>query len=120
MQDFRKVRVWQAARELTVVVYRVTAGYPRQEQYGLTSQMRRSALSIGANLAEGCGRGTDKDLKRFVQVAFGSSLELLHHLIISADLGFLTETEFQRVEERLVSVRKMLAAFIKRLAHHSG
>jgi len=116
MQDFRKVRVWQASRELAVQVYRVTRGFPADERFGLTSQMRRAALSMGANLAEGCGRGTDPDTRRFVQMAYGPSLELLHFLIISQDLSLLEDSEFQSLDAKLESLRKQLSGLLRRLS----
>lgn len=115
MQDFRKLRVWQAARELTVIVYRVTAAFPPTERYGLVAQMRTAAVSIGANIAEGCGRGSRADTLRFLQIAFASAVELLHHLIISLDLGFLTSNEFDDLERRLDPVRRMLTSLMARL-----
>jgi len=115
MQDFRKVKAWQANRELIVSIYRVTAGFPREERYGLTSQMRSAAVSIGANIAEGCGRGSRADTLRFFQMSFGSAVELLHHLITSMDLGFLTEKQFDELEAVLGSVRRMIAGFMSRL-----
>jgi four helix bundle protein len=115
MQDFRKVRAWQASRELTVMIYRITASFPRDERFGLTSQIRRAAISIGANIAEGCGRDTRADTQRFFQMAFGSSVELLHHLIISLDLGILQKEEFDRLEAQMEPMRKMIYAFIRRL-----
>ena len=115
MQDFRKLRVWQANRELTVLVYRVTRDFPREERYGLTAQMRSAAVSIGANIAEGCGRGSRADMQRFVQIAIGSSVELLHHLITSLDLGFLAQDRFDEVERKNEAIRKMLSRLIGKL-----
>lgn len=115
MQDFRKIRAWQASRELTVLIYRTTAGFPSDERFGLTSQIRRSAVSIGANIAEGCGRDTRADTQRFFQMAFGSSVELLHHLIISVDLGFLSQHDFDAIEAKMEPTRKMISGFIRRL-----
>jgi four helix bundle protein len=89
MQDFRKLRVWQLNRELTVEIYKATADFPRDERFGLTSQTRSAVVSVGANIAEECGRGSRADTLRFLQIAMGSSVELLHHLITSSDLGFL-------------------------------
>lgn len=115
MQDFRKLRVWHANRRLIVDVYRVTAVFPREERYGLTAQMRGAAVSIGANIAEGCGRGSRADTMRFFQMAFGSSVELLHHLITSTDLGFLDPQTAKAIEEQNEAIRKMLARLMGRL-----
>jgi len=117
MQDFRKVKAWQANRLLTVQIYRVTATFPREERFGLTSQMRDAAISIGANIAEGCGRGSAADTHRFFQMSFGSAVELLHHLITALDLGYLTQEQYEPLEADLSSVRRMTAGFMKKLKH---
>ena len=115
MQDFRKIRAWQANRELTLMVYRMTAGFPREERFGLTSQMRDCAVSIGANMAEGSGRGSNADTLRFFQMSFGSAVELLHHLITAKDLGYLTDRQYEELDAKLESVRRMTAKFMTRL-----
>lgn len=115
MQDFRKVRAWQANRELTVALYRATANFPREERYGLTAQIRSAAISVGANIAEGCGRGSRADTHRFFQIAFGSAVELLSLLIVAMDLGYLSRQAFDDLEPKLDGARRMLAAFMKRL-----
>lgn len=113
MQDFRKIKAWQANRELTVMVYQASASWPREERYGLTAQARGAVVSIGANIAEGCGRSASGDTRRFLQIAFGSAVELLHHLITAMDLGYLPRSEFDVLDARLESVRRMTAGFIK-------
>jgi|SRR5687767_2128143 len=115
MQDFRKLLVWQKNRLLVAAIYRATASFPADERFGLTSQMRRAVVGIGAAIAEGCGRGSRKDTSRFFQIAFGSTTELLHHLITSLDLGFLNQEQFQMLDGRLLEVRKMLASLMKRI-----
>jgi four helix bundle protein len=115
MQDFRKLLVWQKNRALVADIYRATAAFPSDERFGLTSQMRRAVVGIGAAIAEGCGRGTRKDTSRFFQIAFGSSTELLHHLITAMDLGFLTQDQFGTLDAKLLEVRKMLASLMKRI-----
>src|SRR5687768_5009420 len=102
MQDFRKLLVWQKNRALVADIYRATATFPADERFGLTSQMRRSVIGIGASIAEGCGRGSRKDTSRFFQIAFGSSTELLHHLITALDLGFLTQEQFDSLDGKLL------------------
>ena len=87
MQDFRNLSVWRLAHELTLAAYRETSRFPSSEQFGLTSQMRRSAASIATNIAEGCGRGSDADFGRFLQIALGSASELEYQLLLAADLG---------------------------------
>jgi four helix bundle protein len=115
MRNFRELRVWQRAHQLTLDVYEATASFPKQEVYGLTSQTRRAAVSIEANLAEGCGRRSDGELHRYVQMAMGSASELDCHLFIARDLGFLTAAAYNRLTASLSEVRRMLTAFIQRL-----
>lgn len=115
MQDFRNIKAWQANRLLTVRIYRVTATFPRAERFGLTAQMRGAVVSIGANIAEGCGRGSPADTLRFLQMSFGSPVELLHHLITASDLGYLTKEQYTSLEEDLGSVRRMTAGFMRSL-----
>ena len=87
MQDFRKLVVWQKSHAVTLAVYRFTKAFPADERFGLTSQMRRAASSIGANLAEGSSRGSDTDFARFVQISVGSASEMECHLMLARDLG---------------------------------
>ena len=115
MQDFRKIRAWQENRELTVMIYKVTATFPPSERFGLIAQMRDCVVSIGANIAEGCGRGSNADTCRYFQMSFSSATELLHHLITSSDLEFLGSNEFKELDERLDSIRRKIAKFMKRL-----
>src|SRR5690349_12199835 len=89
VKDFRKIQVWQKAHALTLRVYKVTASFPKDELYGLTSQIRRASASIPANLAEGCGRDTQTELARFVHIASGSASELEYHLLLEHDLGLI-------------------------------
>ena len=114
MQDFRKLRVWQASRELTATVYRVTATLPSVERFALTAQMRSAALSISENIAEGAGRGTKADSKRCLQIAYGSVSELLCHLIIAGDAGYLN-AKLAALGDALENVRRMLAGLMARL-----
>ena len=109
MRDFTQLEVWQRTRAFTTDVYKATAGFPRAEQFGLTAQMRSCAVSIGANIAEGAGRGTDSDYARFVRYAAGSTNEIVHHLIIAADLGFLGEEACFSLRKSATSIRSMLA-----------
>jgi four helix bundle protein len=101
------------AHRLTLELYRVSRGFPREELYGITGQLRRAAASIGANLAEGCGRRTSTELARFVRIAMGSASELDNHLLLSRDLGFMNGDDFTRCEADLIEVRKMLTSFLQ-------
>lgn len=86
MKDFRELKVWARAHELTLLVYQATGSFPREEMYGLTSQLRRAAASVPANLAEGCGRNGDAEFARFCFIAMGSASELDYHMILARDL----------------------------------
>ena len=114
MKDFRKLRVWEKAHKLTLDIYGVTSQFPTEERYGLTSQIRRASVSIPANIAEGCGRDSEGELLRFVRIAMGSSSELEYELILAHELGYLSDKEFNIIQNDLVAVRKMLNAFIQK------
>ena len=111
MRNFEDLEVWQKAHALTVTLYRLTEALPRSEMFGLTSQIRRAAGSIGANLAEGCGRWGEVELARFVQIAMGSASELQNHLRLAKDLGLLSPRDYSTTLRDLTSVRQMLTAF---------
>ena len=115
MSDYRKLKVWQVAHELTLAVYGATKSFPREEIYGLTAQLRRSASSIPANIAEGVGRDGQKELARFLRIAKGSANETEYHLLLAADLGYLPAPEHTSLSTHASSVRKMLDAFIRTL-----
>ncbi|MGC2450914.1 MAG: four helix bundle protein [Candidatus Sulfotelmatobacter sp.] len=115
MEDFKQLKVWFKAHELTLRIYRHTRSFPKEEMYGLTSQMRRASGSIGANIAEGCGRRSDPEMKRFVQIARGSASELEYHLLLANDLHYLSELDFADLNERTLEVERMLAALAHRL-----
>lgn len=115
MQDFRNLVVWQKAHQLTLAVYRVTDAFPKEEMYGLTSQMRRSASSIPTNLAEGSGRDGDTEFARFAQIAMGSATELEYQLLLAHDLKFLSHDDYQQLDNNLTEVKRMLNAFIRKL-----
>ena len=115
MQDFSGLRVWQASHRTTVAVYRITAGFSRSEMHGLTSQLRRATASIGANVAEGCGRGSDADARRCWQIAFGSACEALDHALLARDLGLRDADQFALVDAELLPVRRMLVRLMQHL-----
>ncbi|HMO64437.1 MAG TPA: four helix bundle protein [Verrucomicrobiota bacterium] len=116
MQDFRQLQVWQKGHQLSLQVYRVTRGFPREEMFGLTSQMRRAATSITANLAEGRGRGSDADFARFLFVAMGSACELESFLELAKDLGFTSAEDHRTTLDALIEIKRMLAALIHKLS----
>ena len=116
MEDFKDLRVWEKAHELTLSVYSKTHGFPREEMYGLTSQIRRAASSVGANIAEGCGRRSDGEMRRFLQIARGSASEVEYHLLLARDLQFLSADDFKDLEAMVLEIQRMLAAFVQRLS----
>jgi len=115
VRDFRKLKVWEKGHLLTIDIYQLTHDFPREELYGLVSQMRRSASSIPTNLAEGCGRGTEAELARFMQISMGSASELEYQLLLSKDLGFVDDETYAKLNNQVLEVKKMLGPFIKRL-----
>lgn len=112
MQDFHALKVWEKAHQLTLDVYRATAMFPKEELYGLTSQIRRASSSIPANIAEGCGRGGNTELKQFLNIALGSASELEYHLLPARDLNYLNACDYDRLAGNTTEVKKMLAALI--------
>lgn len=97
--SFEKLNVWQKARQLSIKIYKGTKDFPTEEKFGLTSQMRRAAVSISSNIAEGTGRHSFKDKARFTEIAYSSALELLNQAILSNDLEFLSKEVYQEREE---------------------
>jgi len=115
MPNFRKLNVWHKAHLLALSAYRLAGDLPDSERYGLTSQIRRSAASIPANIAEGAGRRSDRDYARFISIAIGSSNELDYHLQLVRDLGIVGQTRVEPVHLEVVEVRRMLLALRRRL-----
>jgi len=115
MKDFRRLKVWDKAHQLTLAIYKVTKRFPKEEMYGLASQMRRSSASIATNIAEGCGRNSDADFCRFLVVASGSGSELEYQLLLCRDLGYLNEKEYEALLVQLTEVKKMLNGFVHKL-----
>ncbi len=115
MRDFTQLKVWERSHRLTLAVYKATAAFPKEEQYGLKSQIRRSCVSVPANIAEGCGRGSNADLARFLQMALGSASELQYHLLLARDLSFLDSRDFKRLTEDVTEIKRMLTSFIENL-----
>jgi four helix bundle protein len=111
VRDFRQLFIWQRAHQLTLALYRVTAEFPKHEIYGLTSQIRRCAASIGANIAEGAGKDSHAEMLRFLQMAAGSGSELDNHLLLARDLGFLPLGSYSSLSKELTEVRRMMTAF---------
>ena len=119
MKDFRTLKVWEKAHALTLAVYQAASNFPKQETYGITSQIQRAAVSIPTNIAEGCGKDSDPELKRFFVIAMGSSSELEYLLLLARDLCYLPEDKYDSLQNELVEVRRMLNSFIQRLKANS-
>ena len=115
MKDFRSLKVWEKSHALILAIYKATEGFPKQELYSLTNQIQRAAVSIPANIAEGCGKDSDAELKRYFTIAMGSASELEYLLLLAHDLGYLQENIYQSTQNDLVETRKMLNAFIQKL-----
>lgn len=107
--------MWEKGHQLTLAVYRATRKFPREELYGLTSQMRRAAASIPTNLAEGCCRSGDADFARFAQIAMGSAGELKYQCVLARDLGFIENTEGESLIGAVDEVQRMLTSLIQTL-----
>lgn len=115
MKDFRDLKVWKRAHELILRIYKITSDFPREEVYGLTSQIRRASASIATNISEGCGRSRDTELARFIEIAIGSASELEYLLHLSRDLEFINESDYLSMNAETVEVKKMLISFFKKL-----
>jgi len=115
MQDYRRLKVWQLAHEVALKAYKVTASFPREEMFGLSNQIRRAAVSVPANIAEGCGRGSDPDFARFLHIAMGSTNEMEYELLLARDLRYIPEEEFIAVVSSIEEIKQMLTALIKKV-----
>ncbi len=115
MKDFRKLQVWEKAHALALAVYRATGEFPREELYGLTGQIRRAVVSIPTNIAEGCGRNTDADFSRFLQIAMGSACEVEYQLLLARELGLLPDETYQILAPDTEEVKRMLTGLLKTL-----
>ncbi len=111
--SFEKLIAWQKARELASEIYKITKLFPKDEVFGLTSQMRRCAVSIASNLAEGSGRNSMKDKARFTEIAFGSALELLNQLILSFDFKYFEEQKYIEIREKITEVTVLINGLYK-------
>ena len=120
MRNYKDLHVWENAHTLTLAVYKTTRAFPSEERFGLTSQVRRSCASIAANLAEGCGRRSDGEMGRFIQIAMGSGAELSYHLLLAGDLGFLASPAYETLSSDLDRVMRMLSALSGKIRNASA
>jgi four helix bundle protein len=115
MRNYRDLVVWEKAHKLTLAVYNITLLFPKEERYGLTSQIRRASASIAANLAEGCCRPSDGEMARYVQIAMGSGAELSYHFLLAKDLGLVQSAQYESLSSDLDEIMRMLSALSGKL-----
>ena len=120
MQNYKNLRVWEDAHALVLEIYNATRSFPNDERYGLTSQIRRAAVSIPSNIAEGTGRGSDADFARFVQFAVGSISEVDYQLLLARDLNYVSTEAYAALNDQLEIVRRMTIALLKTLRARSS
>jgi four helix bundle protein len=115
VKDFRDLKVWEKSHAITLAVYKITASFPSDERFGLTSQMRRCAVSIPSNIAEGCGRRGNGEFHKFLQIATGSANELEYQVLLAKDLLYVAEPIQKELSAKIVEVQKMLAGLIAKV-----
>jgi four helix bundle protein len=115
MKDFGDLQVWHKAHMLVLASYRSTGGFPKQELYGITSQIRRCAASIAANIAEGCGKRGNPEFQRYLNIAAGSASELEYHFLLAHDLNLLDDTSYRELNRGVVEVKRMLASLVRKV-----
>jgi four helix bundle protein len=116
MRDFKELKVWEKAHEWVLEVYRITGSFPSEERFTLVAQLRRSAASVPANIAEGCGRDSQRELARFLTIASGSACESEYRLLLARDLGYLEKGIHRDLDQRINEIKRMLNGFVQRLA----
>ena len=115
MQNFKDLRVWSKAHGITLKIYQISKSFPKDELYSLTNQVRRAASSIPANIAEGCGKNTPSDFANFLNISLGSANETEYFLILSKDLGYLKEDDFNVLSDNINEVKAMLISLIQKV-----
>jgi four helix bundle protein len=115
VKNFRELKVWEKSHALALATYKASAKFPKSELFGLTNQIRRACVSTGSNIAEGCGRGSDPELARFLQIAMGSASEMEYQFQLAHDLGYLSPTDYRQLDQSIVEVKRMLASLIQRV-----
>ena len=119
MRNFKELKVWEKAHHLAVQVYKITKIFPTDEQFGLTAQLRRAAASIPTNIAEGCGRDSERELARFMSIAAGSASEVEYQLLLAEDLHYIQDEAYGELNKQVNEVKKMLNSFIQKLTANS-
>jgi four helix bundle protein len=116
MRDFQQLLIWQRSHQLTLKIYQATREFPKDELYGLVSQIRRSSSSVPTNIAEGCGRNSLPELKRFLIISSGSASELHYQLLLSRDLNYISTLLFKELEDDLIQIKKMIYSYSEKLS----
>ena len=115
MRYFKQLKVWEKVHILIVEVYNITKSFPPDERFGLTGQLRRAVASVPTNIAEGCGRDTERDFARFLSIAAGSASELEYQLLLACDLGYVENESFKDLTQQVNEIKMMLNSFIQKL-----
>ena len=115
MRNFQELEIWKKSHNLCISIYKATRNFPKDELYGLISQLRRSGSSIPTNIAEGCGRNSNPDLRRFLTISAGSCSELQYQLLLSRDLNYLDPEQYKDLNKAVIEIRKMIFAFIQNM-----
>lgn len=115
LKHYRELKVWQKSYQMCLEIYKITNGFPKEETYGLTSQIRRAAVSVPSNIAEGYGRKTTPEYIRFLYIAYGSNCELETQVMLSGDLGYIDAMKLKKAQDEIGEVERMLMALIKSL-----
>jgi len=116
MRDFKELKVWHKAHCFVIDVYKHSRGFPADERFGLTAHLRKSAISVPSNIAEGCGREGDRELSRFLSIAAGSASESEYQLLLARDLGYLQPDDHQVLDNQVNEIKRMLRSFIRTLS----
>ena len=119
MRDFRSVKVWQKAHKMVLAIYKATVSFPREEVYGLVSQLRRAASSVPANIAEGCGCKGNREFARFLEIALRSASETEYHLLLARDLEYLDIGTYDTLNDQVTEIKRMLTGFMQMLTADS-